>query len=230
MNKRHTTNIKRMVAVAMFAALAFVVTLMCGYFPKIAGFLSLDLKDAIIVICALIFGPLSALPIAIIVPLLEFFTISSTGWYGLVMNALSSVTFLLITGLVYKYNRSFYGAIVALLSGVFSVAAVMMLANILITPLYLTYVVGVPTSMSDVIGMIPTILLPFNFVKALLNGALVLLLYKPASTALRAAGFMRKGTLDNGAEKKFNPRSLLASIIALTIIAVSLCVMFLVLK
>ncbi len=229
MVEKNSTKTKKIVAVAMFSALAFVTAMLCGYFPKVAGFLSLDFKDAVIVICALIFGPLAALPIAVLVPLLEMFTISITGWYGLVMNILSSVTFVLTTGVIYKYKRSFYGAIAALAAGVFSVAAVMMIANLLITPLYLTYVVGVPSTMSDVAAMLPSILLPFNFIKALLNGAIVLLLYKPASSALKSSGFVQNKT-ESSSVKKSKARSVIVSLIALVIIAVSLCVMFLVLK
>ena len=230
MNERNTTNTKKIVAVAMFSALAFITTMLCGFYPKVAGFLSIDFKDAIIVICALIFGPVAALPITLLVPLLEMLTISITGWYGLVMNILSSATFVLVTGFIYKYKRSFYGAIVALVSGVFSVSAVMVLANLLITPLYLTYVLGVPSTTADVASMVPGILLPFNFVKALLNGAIVLLLYKPLSTALRSAGFVQKREKQESAAKKFNLRSLIVSLISLVIIAVSLCIIFLVLK
>ena len=197
---RNSQKTKRLVAVAMFSALAFVTTALCGYFPKVAGFLSLDFKDAIIVICALIFGPVAALPIAILVPVLESFTISITGWYGLIMNILSSATFALVTGFIYKYKRNFYGAIVGLIAGVFAVSAVMSVANLLITPLYLTYMLGVPSTMADVAAMLPTVLLPFNFTKAVLNGSLVLLLYKPVSLALKRAGFVEKKTVDSKSE------------------------------
>ena len=228
-----TTNnslrIKKIVAVAMFSALAYVTTVLCGYFPKVAGFLSLEIKDAIIVICALVFGPLSGLAIAVIVPIIESFTISVTGWYGLIMNILSSVTFVCVTGVIYKYKRSFFGAIVGLLAGVFSVTAVMCVANLLITPLYLTYVVGVPTTMSGVADMIPTILLPFNLIKATLNGAVVMLLYKPLSTALKKTGFVESRGVEDRA-KRFNLRSLIVCAVAIAIIVVSLSVMFFVLK
>ena len=226
---RNSQKTKRLVAVAMFSALAFVTTALCGYFPKVAGFLSLDFKDAIIVICALIFGPVAALPIAILVPVLESFTISITGWYGLIMNILSSATFALVTGFIYKYKRNFYGAIVGLIAGVFAVSAVMSVANLLITPLYLTYMLGVPSTMADVAAMLPTVLLPFNFTKAVLNGSLVLLLYKPVSLALTRAGFVEKKTVDSKSEG-LNLKSLIVAIIATAIIVASLCVMFVVLK
>ena len=249
---------KRLVSVAMFAALAYGVAAACYFLPKVSGFLSLDIKDAIIVLCSLIFGPLSGLAIAIIVPVLELVTgFSATALYGLIMNILSSVTFALVTGLIYKYKRSFYGAIVALVSGVFSVTAVMLLANLLITPLYLTFMgkeVGVmevikavftatknaTEGVADtkdavlqngnaVIKMIPTILLPFNLTKATLNGAIVLLLYKPLSNVLKATR-MIEYELGDKRESKFNSRSLTVTIVAIGIIAAALCIIFFVLK
>ena len=258
MNSKNFEKTKKLVSVAMFAALAYGVAVMCFFLPKVSGFLSLDIKDSIIVLCSLIFGPLSGLAIAVIVPVLELVTgFSATALYGLVMNILSSVTFSLVTGLIYKHKRSFYGAIVALVAGVFSVTAVMILANLLITPLYLTFIgksVGVGevlkaiftasknaangasgtqseilNNSNTVIKMIPTILLPFNFTKATLNGAIVLLLYKPLSNVLKATRLIEH-ELGDSKENKFNYRSLIVTLIAIVIIAVALCVIFFVLK
>ena len=229
--KDNSTRIKKLVAVAMFSALAYVTTVLCGYFPKVAGFLSLEIKDAFIVICALVFGPVSGLAISVLVPLLESFTISATGWYGLIMNVLSSATFVCVTGVIYKYKRNLLGAAVGLLAGVFSVTAVMCIANLLITPLYLTYMVGVPTTVSGVAEMIPTILLPFNLVKATLNGAVVLLLYKPLSTALKRSGFIGGGEKQKDEKVSFfDRRTVIVELVALAIIIAALCVIFFVLK
>jgi riboflavin transporter FmnP len=227
------SNTKKLVSTAMFAALAFAAAFACSFIPKVAGFLSFDIKDAVIVLCALIFGPLWGGAIAIIVPLLEFiFPVgASTGWYGLIMNVLSSMTFCLVAGFIYKYKRSFYGAIVALVSGIFSVTAVMLIANIFITPLYLTYVVGAPTSMGDIIkNYIPTVLLPFNFTKATANAAIVLLLYKPLSGMLKKTRMIEYKLADNNEKKGFNVRSLIVTLIAVAVIVISVCVMFFVIK
>ncbi|MBO5882833.1 MAG: ECF transporter S component [Clostridia bacterium] len=227
----NSMKIKKLVAVAMFSALAYVTTVLCGYFPKIGGFLSLEIKDAFIVICALIFGPASGLAISVLVPVIESFTISVTGWYGLIMNVLSSATFVCVTGLIYKHKRNFFGATIGLLAGIFSVTAVMCVANLLITPLYLTYMVGVPTTISGVAKMIPTILLPFNLVKAVLNGAVVLLLYKPLSTALKRSGFVAGSDKPQNSKKGFFcVRSLIVDLVAVAVIIASLCVLFFVLK
>ena len=214
--------IKKLSAVAMFCALAFVLT----YVKIPVLFLSLEVKDAVIVLCTLLFGPLSGLAIAVLVPFLEMVTHSSTGVYGFLMNVLSSVTFSMVTGLIYKYKKSFYGAIVGLLSGVFAVTAVMVLANLLITPYYMG------TTTQAVAALIPKVLLPFNLVKATLNGAIVLLLYKPLSGVLKRTGFLPKKTLVAGEVPvaRNTTRSIVVTVISAVVIVASLFVIFFVLK
>ncbi len=208
--------IKRMTAVAMLCALAFVLT----YLKIPVMFLSLEVKDSVIVLCTLLFGPVSGLVIAVLVPLLELITHSTTGVYGLIMNMLSSVTFALVAGVIYKYKRSFYGAIAALVSGVLSVTAVMVLANLFVTPYYM----GVSTD--AVIDLIPKVLLPFNLVKAMLNAAIVLLLYKPLSSVLKRTGFL-VGNVAKNEEKNVFLRSIGVTIIAFLVIFASLVTIFL---
>ena len=226
MSKRKYTSyyIKRMTAIAMFCALAYV----CMYFIRIpVQFLTLDIKDAVIILCSLLFGPFAGLFIAVVVPLLEFFTISETGVYGLIMNMCSSVTFSLTASLIYRYKKSLLGAVVGLISGVFAVTAVMLLANLLVTPHFM----GAP--LETVVAMIPKILLPFNLLKATLSASLVLLLYKPLSTVLKKIGFLQgapKGELDPADVKKNRIRSLVIAAVAVLVIAASLAVILLVLR
>ena len=229
MNTSLSKRTKKVTMLAMFSALAFITTFLCSFVPKVAGFLSLEIKDAVITLCALLFGPVSGLVIAVIVPLIESFTISATGWYGLIMNVLSSATFCVVAGVIYKYKRSFYGAVVALVAGVFSVTAVMMVANLFITPLYLT-MIGVPSTMGDVAKMIPTILLPFNFLKATLNASLVLLIYKPISKAIKRAKILDNASLEVTNIQTNNKKTVLVSIISLAIIVVSVVLIFTVLN
>ncbi|MBR2354385.1 MAG: ECF transporter S component [Clostridia bacterium] len=221
----NSAKIKKMTATAVFCALAFVLT----YIKIPVLFLSLEVKDAAIVLATLLFGPIEGLLIAIVVPFLEMITHSGTGIYGFVMNVLSSVTFSMVAGMIYRYRKSFYGAIVGLVSGVMAVTAVMLLANLLITPYYMTFK-GSPTSMGDVAKMIPTILLPFNFVKATLNGAIVLLLYKPLSTVLNGTGFLPRSVSNERKAENNYLRSILVSVIAAVIIAISFVIVFFVLK
>ena len=204
------TDIKKIAVSAIIIALAFVVTMLTASFK--VQFLSLDLKDAVLSVISLLFGPYYGILSVLAVSLLEFVTISSTGWDGLVMNIISSGTFALTIGFIYKYKRSFTGAVIAAVCTMFSVTAVMLLANIFITPFYLE-LMGAPRSMA--IEMLPTVLLPFNLCKAALNSALTLLIYKPFTTALKKCKLV---DTNNTVKYKFNIKSALLTVISLIII------------
>ncbi|MBQ8720347.1 MAG: ECF transporter S component [Clostridia bacterium] len=189
--KKHT---RYLVGVSMFSAMAYGVAVAC--MPLKVSFLSFDVKDALIALASFIYGPLSAILMAGVVSLLEFLTISSTGAYGLIMNFASSATFSVCASLVYRYKRTAKGALVGLSASVLMTTAVMMLLNIFVTPGYM----GVPRS--AVLELIPTLLLPFNLAKALLNSALVMYLYKPVSVALRRSKLdVREAFQDAGTER-----------------------------
>lgn len=215
--------IKKITATAMFCAIAYV----CTVFIKLpVQFLTLDFKDSLIILCSLLFGPVSGVSMAIIVPFLEFLTISSTGIYGLIMNVLSSVTVSLTAGIIYRYKKTLTGAIIGLVTAVFSVTAVMILANLFITPYYLG------GTIKQVAALIPKLLLPFNLIKAILNAAIVLLLYKPLSRILKKLGFIRASyqEKEHGEGKTMGAfRTVLITAIALGIITVSFLIIFLVL-
>ena len=182
--KNRADALRRLTCIAMFAAMAYV--LMLAVHIKIS-FLTFDLKDAVITLCGLYFGPLSALAVSVVVPLIEFATVSDTGIYGLIMNVLGSVSFSVTASLIYKYKKTLFGAILGLISGAFLMVAVMLVANLFITPLFMTAQGMTTASVRD---MIPKLLFPFNALKAAVNVGLVLLLYKTLSRALRRAGVL----------------------------------------
>ena len=217
---KHTQKIKKLTALAVFAALAYAV-----HFVHVpVSFLNLDFKDVVMTVAGMYFGPISGLVVAILVPLLEFPT-SETGVYGLIMNLLSSVTFVCVASVIYRFKRTLAGAIIGLSAAALSMTAVMMVANLYITPYYM----GVPRSM--VVDLIPKLLLPFNAIKSVLNAALTLCLYKPMTTLLKKTGF-GKQTSSNTAEEKQNMtniRSILVWIIGGTIAIVALAIIFFVL-
>ncbi len=217
--------IRRMVIIAMFCALAYVAMLVIHI--KVA-FLTLDVKDAVITLCGLCFGPLSALIVSIIVPVFEL-AVSSTGYYGLIMNILGSVAFSVTASLIYKYKKTLFGAIVALLSAAFVMIAVMLTANLFITPLFMA-ANGMTTS--TVREMIPTLLFPFNLLKAITNVGIVLLLYKPTSRALRRTGFLPRRAAAS-AQGPVQPQhakkhlvSIIVSLVAVLLIVASMVLIF----
>ena len=175
-------DVRKIAVSAILVAVAFVATMLTA--PVKVQFLSLDIKDAVLSIISLLFGPYYGIISVLAVSFLEFVTISATGWYGLVMNIFSSGTFVLVTGFIYKYKRSFSGAIISAVCTVFAVAAVMSLANYFITPIYME-LMGLKAFLPPIEVLIPTLILPFNLAKATINASLMLLLYKPLTTALK---------------------------------------------
>ena len=208
--------IRTLCAVAMFCSLAYVVSFCI---PIKVQFLTFDAKDAIITIGGMFFGPFAALAMSIIVPVLEIMTLSDTGIYGLIMNCLSSAAFSVTASLVYKSKRKMSGALLGLFSGIIAMVTIMMVANIIVTPIYM----GI--TQEAVIELIPTLLLPFNVAKSVLNAALVLLLYKPFTTALRATN-----NIPDAPERKNSIwYSILAVIIAALLISAAIYLYFTVL-
>ena len=113
------------------------------------------------------------------------FTISETGIIGCIMNLLSTCSFAFTAAYVYKRRHTMAGAIAGLAVGTITMVATMLLWNYLITPLYMT-----GTSRSDIAGMLMPVFLPFNLLKAGLNSAFILFLYKPLVVSLRKAGLL----------------------------------------
>ena len=171
--------IKMIAVLGVLAALAYVVMLFIRV--PVVAFLKYEPKDVIITIGGFIFGPVAAFVLSLVVSLVEMITVSDTGWIGAVMNLVSTCSFACVAAIIYKKKHTIKGAIVSLVCAVFSMAAVMMLWNFLLTPLY------TGTSRADVAAMLPTVFLPFNLLKGALNAALTMLLYKPIVIGLRRA-------------------------------------------
>lgn len=198
-NKKQGFDIKKIVGMATFAALAYAVTFV---FRIPVSFLTFDAKDAVLTVASFIYGPLAALVMSLIPALIEFITISDTGFWGFLMNFVSSAVFSFTAAAVYKFKRNFSGAIIGLYSSVVATTAVMMLMNILVTPIYMK----VPREM--VFNLLPTLLMPFNFAKALMNAAIAMLIYKPISIAMKKAKLI-SGNMD----ARFTRQSLVMLII-----------------
>ena len=202
-------DVKKIVGISMFAALAYIATFV---FRINVMFLTFDVKDAVITISSFIYGPIAALVTSLLVALLELITISGTGVYGFIMNFASSAAFSVTASLIYKHKRDFLGAIISIYTASVVLVAVMMALNVLVTPYYMT-----GGNVEAVVALIPRLLLPFNTAKALMNSAVVMLLYKPVSQALKRARLV-KGSFN----MRFNKQSVYLLIIAIITAALAI--------
>lgn len=223
--------LKNLVMAAIFSSLAYAAMTATGWIK--VSFLTFDAKDTVITIAGLVLGPIYSVVISFLVAFIEFITVSETGPYGFIMNFASSAVFSSVCALVYKYKKNIKGAVIALITGIISVTGFMVLFNLFVTPLYM----GGTTA--DVAKMIPTLLLPFNLTKATMNGALVLVLYKPVSNVLKSARMLpsTRRASDEGDENAEKRRkrenlkfSLVVTAIGISVVIACLCVFFIVLN
>ena len=222
--------LKKLVVAAVFCALAFVSM----FIMRInVMFLTFDAKDAVVTIAGLLLGPLYSLAISVAVPIIESITLGDTGFWGLLMDLLSTMIFSCTCALIYKHKKNIKGAVVGLVSSVLAMTAFMILFNLFIVPLYTPNF-----TIAAVAEMVPTLFLPFNLTKATLNAAIVLILYKPASTALKATKVLpskvvsetEDSELTVAEKKKKNLKfSLTVTAIGIAVVAICLVVFFTVL-
>ncbi|MCR5004724.1 MAG: ECF transporter S component [Clostridiales bacterium] len=197
-----------MVTLAMIAALAYLLMLVIRIPVFAMPPLKYEPKDVAITIAGFMFGPVSAFLVSLVVSLVEMVTVSETGWIGAVMNLVSTCSFACMAAYIYKKNHTLKGAVIGLVCGIVSMVIVMLLWNYILTPIYMGY------PREAVAPMLPTVFLPFNLLKGVLNAAFVMLLYKPLVITLRKAGLVAPSaavTKENAAPHKIRPGVVLIS-------------------
>lgn len=125
-------------------------------------------------------GPAAGIVIELIKNLLHC-TVTTTGFVGEFANFVMNGTFMLVTGLIYKRNKTKKGAVWALVWGVVSLAVMGVVANMLIMlPLYM------PTAPFDVkLVLALSTILPFNLVRGAVLSLITLLIYKKLSPIIK---------------------------------------------
>lgn len=184
--RKSSVDVRKLTLAAMFAALAFVTVVIfrLSIIPA-APYLNYDVKDVISALGGLILGPAYGAMIAAVVAMLEWFTISDSGWIGFIMNTISSCAFICPAAIIYSRSKKLSSAVIGLVVSVVVLVIVMMLWNYILTPLYTPFV-----TREDILGMLVPVFLPFNALKGSLNAAFVFLLYRPVIGMLRSAKLM----------------------------------------
>ncbi len=195
--QRTKENLTKIVSMGMLAALAVAADVFLRI-PGIGGFLTYEPKDVILTIGGFIFGPIAGIGMSLLVCLIELVTVSNTGFIGLLMNFLSSAFFVGVSALIYRRKMTLGRAVAGLVAGAFSMLAIMLLWNYIITPVYM----HIPRE--EVLKLFVPLLIPFNLLKAFLNAALTLFLYKGVVTALRKSHLIPERESNDSANKKAN--------------------------
>ncbi len=171
----------KLVKLGMLVAVSVVLVYFIHFpiFP-VVPFLEYDPADISILIGTFAFGPAVGVILTVVTSIIQGVTVSaSSGLYGILMHIIATSTLVSIAGTVYKKDKSKKQAVIGLILGMLAMGAVMVGANLIITPLFM----GVSR---DVIWSLMPFIVGFNLVKAGINGAVTFFVYK------RIAAFLRK--------------------------------------
>ena len=171
----------RLAKMGMLVAISVVLVYFIHFpiFPAVA-FLEYDPADIPILVGTFAFGPVAGVLLTIVTSVVQGVTVSAaSGAYGIIMHIIATSVLVIVAGVIYKFNKTRKGAVIALICGTAAMAVVMIGANLIITPLFM----GVPRSM--VWDLMPFIV-GFNAIKAGINSILTSFLYK------RISGFLHR--------------------------------------
>lgn len=164
----------RITQVAVLGAFAFVLMYLEVPLPTFPIYLKYEPGDVPALIASFALGPLSGIAVEVVkAVLINMFRSGGVGGpFGIFMNLLAGVTLATVAGSYYKVEHTKAGAVKSLIFGVGAMTVVMIIANILLTPIFY----GIPRG--TVIGLVLPALLPFNLIKGVISSTLTYLVYK----------------------------------------------------
>lgn len=170
---------KKIALTALFTAASLVLSFVqIPLFPA-APWLMYDPSGIACLIAAMAFGPKVGAVVAIVSWLPRVFLDP----FGAPMGMLSTCAFIIPAALIYRSrNRSRSSALAGMLAGAALSIALSCAMNLVVTPLYTAI------SVEQVAAMIIPILLPFNFLKMVVNVIAGQVLLTPCMNVLKAQG------------------------------------------
>lgn len=190
------TNVRRLTATAVAAAVSFVLMLLDFSLPIAPSFIKLDLSDLPALILAFAYGPLAGAATEVVKNLLHLFVTTTSG-IGELSNLLLGCAFVVPAGLIYKRKKTRRTALLAMLLGTLSYSVLGIFTNYFLMFPFYTRVMGIP--MEAIVAMCREILpfvdnqlkvillsvTPFNLLKGAVVSLVTFLLYKRLTPLLR---------------------------------------------
>lgn len=164
---------KQLVTMALMCAIGVLLSFVEIPLVPGAAWLKYDASIVPAMVCGFAYGPASGIAVGVMGAILHGLLTADLA--GAVMNCLVAFAYVLASALVYRRLRSFKGAVAGLAIGAACAVAMAVVGNLVVTPLWL----GVPVD--SVVAMVLPALIPFNAIKALLNSAMTLVVYRAIS-------------------------------------------------
>ncbi|MFA5449778.1 MAG: ECF transporter S component [Clostridia bacterium] len=168
---------KKIATLAILSALGVALAMLVR-FPLIpsAPFLEYDAADIPIFLGTFMYGPIAGLIMTVVVSVIQGVTVSAhSGYIGIIMHIFATGSYVLVAGLIYKFKRTFKGALLSVSIASLVMIVVMVFWNIIFTPIFM----GVDRD--AVYAMLLPAIIPFNAIKAGINSIFTLILYKRVS-------------------------------------------------
>jgi riboflavin transporter FmnP len=164
-----------------------------------ASFLEYDPADIFILLAGLFLGWQYGLGTLVAASAVQALTVSSgSGVYGFVMHVIATGALLTVTCLVReitlrKQLKDLIFLPVCLVLGCIAMTAVMVPANLLITPAFMSEIMGIPRETVDsmIKDLMFTGIIPFNALKSGINSAIACVLFFSLKPVLQKTPFSR---------------------------------------
>ncbi len=186
---------KYITKISILAAISTLLMFIEAPLPLMPPFLKLDLGDIPALLGAFAMGPVAGVLIELIKNLIHL-TMTQTGGAGELANFIVGISFVVPAGFIYKYHKSFAGAIVGLAAGGAFMAIISCAVNYYITiPFYVNVqnfplkeiiakTTEVNSHITDMRSLILIGILPFNILKVMIVSIVTVLIYKRVSPIL----------------------------------------------
>ena len=168
----------KVTVMAMLVAVS-VVFVFIVHVPLIpvVSFLEYDPADIPILIGALAYGPAAGVLLTIAASAVQALTVSAqSGLFGFVMHVISTCVLTVTASIIYRRRKNAKSLTLGLFTGTIAMAAVMLVANHFITPLFITSDLSDASALAQNRAYIDTLLipaiLPFNLIKAGINSVI----------------------------------------------------------
>lgn len=165
---------------AMMTAVSLVLLALVRVPYPPLPFLVYDPADVPIYITAFAYGPVAGLLVTFVVCTIQAFVMGGDLFYGFIMHFAATGIVAVIIGRMYAKHKTKRRAVTALAAGVAATVVIMCLMNLFVTSAYMG------TTVEAVAAMLPTVIIPFNLLKAGINSVLTFILYK------RVSGFLHR--------------------------------------
>jgi riboflavin transporter FmnP len=168
----------KLAKMGMMLAIAVVCSFV--HFPLIPSvtFIEYELSDLPLLIACLAFGTVPGIILVACCVLLDAVIAGAGGGpQGMIMQFIAIGTYTVVVSLIYHRNKTRKSALIGLICGVLVMTAIMIPANLIVTPTY-----GIP--LETVKEYIVPAIIPVNLLKGAISAAAVLFIYKRISPFL----------------------------------------------